>query len=825
MTRKLLVFLVLVVSIAMLVPGLSLFQNSHAPSAIVTPSIASSTPAVSTSSNSISNPSTYKHYFPPNFQAKTTSINGTITPSYVNSPAPMGIGSYGVSNTTGTITGYVLNASSFEGTAVLNNLTTLDLTNDGPDQYTMQLNTILRNVTLFGNSSFVFWNQNVLLYTAHNHTLSFEDNIWNFSSPAFLITNNSFYSYDGNLVAPVYYYAVGPSLTVSYPFTVHLFLNSTMIDNRDAVFFNYSVVSTSGTFAGSYDRVIFNSTYGMPSTYKTPAAYYQINGFQLTPTGFIPYDAELMIGGPGGGSQTNVVSINGTMTLGYLPSGMTSTEYLSVPSAYDFGSDTGETSSGIAEWWSGNTVHLGTGPSILYPMWNISSSSGHQTLSGSVTPSNSFIFISNGTFDDFYAGWAPVSNDGSFNYQLPPGVYSGEILMSDYNPINFTFNSSKTMTVSLEKNFARGIYTPLVAMNNQQLQYISTSGSGTQSSPYVLENNQYYRINPLFWEYNDYLFPVFSGILLANTDAYVLISHAAPFLIYYPSFTYAALQFYNLPTFNFMPTELYNASHVSIMNSLYSGWFYSNFQSTYGYPVIGNILTWNSSSILIADNNFLSMGASVTVYGGTGNTIWGNYFEESETIAPPSALAFGSDPIGLSIYSSNNTIYNNNFEVLITTLSPAYNVYNGATQLYNNTWNVTSEPASTVAMFNGQSLSGSVVNNGFVSGNVYWNEVPGQPYNDSGLVASGYDYSPVVPTTYNVTVTMSHLGTGKTANVYLVQDGFHQYVFMGTGNSSVTLPVYNGTYFIVVVANGQFYFNYQQTVTVNGAAASVAVNI
>ncbi|MDA8054618.1 MAG: thermopsin family protease [Thermoplasmatales archaeon] len=826
MTRKLLIFLVLVISFAMLIPGLALFQNSQAPTVLSTPSVSATTPTATSGINQITSPTVYNHYFPPNFHAKTTSVNGVVTPSYVNSPAPMGVGSYGVSNTTGTITGYVLNASSFEGTAVLNNLTTLDLTNDGPDQYTMQLNTILRNVTLFGNSSFVFWNQNVLLYTAHNHTNSFQDNIWNFSSPAFLITSNSFYSYDGNIIAPVYYYAVGPSLTVTYPFTVHLYLNSTVINNRDAVFFNYSVITTTGTFAGSYDKVIFNSTYGMPSTYKTPSAYYQINGFQLTPTGFIPYDAELMIGGPGGGSQTNIMSINGTMTLGYLPAGTTSTEYLSVPSAYDFGSDTGETSSGIAEWWSGNTVHLGTGPSILYPMWNISSASGHQTLSGTVTPTNSFIFISNGTFDDFYAGWAPVSNDGSFSYQLPTGTYSGEVLMSDYNPMNFTFNSSKTLTVSLQKNVAKGVYTPLVAMNNQQLKYISTSGNGTQSSPYILENNQYFNIDPLFWEYNDYLFPVFSGILLANTNAYVLVSHAAPFMIDYPSFTYAALQYYgNLPTFNFMPTELYNASHVSIMNSVYTGWFYSNFQSTYGYPVIGNILTWNSSSILIAHNNFLSMGASVTIYGGTGNMIWGNYFEQSESVAPPSALAFGMDPIGLSIYSSNNTIYNNNFDVLITTLSPAYNVYNGATQLYNNTWNVTSESASTVSMFNGQSLSGSVVNDGFVSGNVYWDEIPGQPYNDSGFVASGYDYSPVVPTFYNVTVTLNNVMAGKTATVYLVQNSFYQYLAGGIGSSSVTIPVYNGTYFIVVVANGQFYFNYQQQVTVNGSAASITINL
>ncbi len=824
MTRKWLIFLVVVISISMLFPGLTIFQNSHAPSAITPPSISTTAPT-SNGNNHLPHPTVYPHYLPPNFHAKTKDVNGIITPSYVNSPAPMGVGSYGIMNTSGTMTGYMLNASSFEGTAVLNNLTTLDLTNDGPDQYTMQLNTILRNVTLFGNTSFVFWNQNVILYTAHNHTLSFEDNIWNFSSPAFLITNNSFYSYDGHIIAPVYYYAVGPSLSVTYPFTVHLFLNSTMIDNRDAVFFNYSVITSNASYSGSYDRVIFNSTYGMPSTYKTPEAYYQINGFNLTPTGFIPYDAELMIGGPGGGSQTNVLSINGTMTLSYIPAGSTATQYISVPSAYDFGSDTGETSTGIAEWWSGNTVHLGTGPSLLYPMWNISMSSGYQTLSGTVTPSNAFIFISNGTFNDSHAGWAPVSNSGSFNYRLPPGNYSGRVLMSNYDPMNFTFSSSTTLTVNLVKNVARGIYTPLFAMNNQQLQYISSGGSGTSSSPYMLYNLQYYSLDPLFWEFNDYLFPVFSGIMLANTNAYVLISNEAPFLLYYPSFTYGVLQFFSLPTFNFLPTELYNASHVSIVNSTFTGWFFSNFQSTYGYPVIGNILTWNSSSILIAHDDFLSMGASVTIYGGTGNMVWGNYFEESAPVAPPTALAFGPDPIGLSIYSSNNTIYNNFFNVLITTLSPAYNIYNGATQLYNNTWNITSEPSSTVSTFNGQSLSGSVVGNGFVSGNVYWDEMPGVPYNDSGFVASGYDYSPVVPSTFNVTVNLTNLASGKIANVYLVQDSSYQYVFLNSGGSSVTIPVFNGTYFIVVVANGQFYFNSQQTVTVNGAAQSVTVNL
>ena len=187
-------------------------------------------------------------------------------------------------------------------------------------------------------------------------------------------------------------------------------------------------------------------------------------------------------------------------------------------------------------------------------------------------------------------------------------------------------------------------------------------------------------------------------------------------------------------------------------------------------------------------------------------------------------MAFGTSPIGMTVYSSNNTIYNNNFNVMLTVISLDYNIYNGGSPTYNNTYNVPSVPSSTVTTFNGLSMSGSVVNNGYVSGNVWWDEVPGQPYNDSGLMQSSYDYSPVVPNFYNVTITLSH-NQGRYAQVYLVQNGFYQYLFENSGTTNVTVPVYNGTYYIVVVTNGHFYFDSAQTVTVNGAAESVTVNI
>ena len=92
--------------------------------------------------------------------------DGLVTPLYFSSPAPMGVASWGVMNQSGALRGYILNTSSFEGSVTVNSLTPFYIDNDGPYSVSMQLNAILTNVTLFGNSSYVFWNQNVLFYSA-----------------------------------------------------------------------------------------------------------------------------------------------------------------------------------------------------------------------------------------------------------------------------------------------------------------------------------------------------------------------------------------------------------------------------------------------------------------------------------------------------------------------------------------------------------------------------------------------------------------------------------------------------------------------------------
>ena len=169
-------------------------------------------------------------------------VDGHVSPSYISAPAPMGIGDFGIRNVSGILKPYQLSTNSFEGSISISNLTALYALNDDPSNITVQLNTVLNNVTLFGNSTYSFWPQNVLLYSSNHHTIRFEDNLWNFSSPATFLTSNAIYKSTGNVVPNTgVHIAYGPSFAVKTPFTVHLYINSTLIDNRNAVYFNYSV--------------------------------------------------------------------------------------------------------------------------------------------------------------------------------------------------------------------------------------------------------------------------------------------------------------------------------------------------------------------------------------------------------------------------------------------------------------------------------------------------------------------------------------------------------------------------------------------------------
>ncbi|MEM0010867.1 MAG: thermopsin family protease, partial [Candidatus Bathyarchaeia archaeon] len=529
--------------------------------------------------------------FLPDFNSHVTMSNGHVQPLYNVAPAPMGVGDFGLKNQNGVIVGYNLTTESVEGTVTMSNLSSLDLpSRGGQTSGSVQLNTVLTNVTLFGVTNYTYWTQNVISYSNDFHQLTFVLNIWNFSTPSFVFPKNGIAQGRGHVEGNEVYITRGPSFSVTLPVTVNLYTNASLVNGDSAVFFNYTLIDNGVSRSGTFDEVLFNSTWGMPLGYHAPVPYYLISGTTVTPTKFLLYDAEMMIGGPGGGSTTTIYNINATMGLMYYNS--TSSAFDSVPSAFNFGTDTGETSAGVNVWWKGTTAILNEGPSLLYGMWNVSSV-GPQQFKGNVAPSNAFMFVSGGmTFNSSTDAWSPLSLSGNYDFHVPYSSVAGQILLSYYRPVSFVISSGENF--NLQRQPYAGIYTPLYAFDNSQVAYIARSGDGSAGSPFVLgPAPAVTNINPLFIELNDYLFPVFAGVFFWNVTVHVDMNSMPLFRVMYGT---QLQNTYSLPSvYNYLNYEFYLVSNVSLWQTTVSGYFTD---SSFPY----NVILVDSSHMLIGGN-------------------------------------------------------------------------------------------------------------------------------------------------------------------------------------------------------------------------------
>ena len=610
-----------------------------------------------------------KYAFLPNLNANPnpTLTNGHINFGYASAPAPLGVAEYGLSNTSGTITPYDLSTPSVEGSYDAYQVSGLSMDISGPDEYGVQLNSVLQNVTLFGTTGYQFWTQNVIEYSTYSHQIFFVSNIWNFSSNDSnldTITPNIFYQIGPNatVAAPEYYYSLGGPITISYPFNLELYLNSTLIDGRDAVFFNFSLSNTlyGGTqsYSGSYDHAIFNSTVaGGPAA---PAPAYVASGDTYTKLG-LPADFEMVMGGPGGGSNFDILAADAYFGLQYWNS--TTDSYQVVPSAYDFGSETGETSyGGYMLWGTGDEVSsvgytnafMNQGPSILQGLWNASTNGGGPYTYGGyidfdLNPSNAFVFMAPGSV---FNGWSTATDWSLFSlapyyageYELDPGTWTIVVVMANYDPIEMTttvpgFSLAVGVTATLAADRTEGVYTPLWAFNNTAVENISTVGP----TSYEISNNQYGPIGyaadygvtfPWFGLANDYLFPVFPGIFLWNTTVSVSVNAPSSFQTYYSGSTATELEEAGFPTSNDLQMLFWNDSYIALSNAPdIGGWWYSG---AYFGPANSayNVVFWNTSYSTISGNTFDTGGNALYLYGGSYNLIDNNTFEQSIPVAP-----------------------------------------------------------------------------------------------------------------------------------------------------------------------------------------------
>jgi thermopsin len=715
----------------------------------------------------------------PNLLGSAKAINGVVQPLTPAAPAPMGIGTYGVTNTTGKPVAYTLESPSWMGSITLNSFNNFLLANDGAystngadNSFGVQLNAVTNDSTLQRTSDYSFWTQNVLYFNFPvPGYITFLSNVWNFSSPATYLSPGTIYSGNGTYVQSAgYYYDFSQPFAYTLPLKVQLYLNSSVTKNATTgygyttVRFGYHVINpkTGGTEeSGVYDTVLFNSTKKFA---HVPLSPYLVDGSRVTPTGFIPWDAEIMVGGPGGGTTTSFYGISGSESLKYWDA---KTGSYAVPKdAWDQGSETGETSEGIAEsYTTPGTVRLNTGPSIVEPLWGATPGGniGQTTVTGSISPANAFVFFTPGRgWNPDSVSWAPTQTASTYRFVVSPGTYTIDAMLSDHTPIQKTLKlvngATSHLALNLKRNLAEGVYTPLFAWNNGELAAISFGGSGTAASPYRIFNNPSPtgQLNPSFAMANDYLYQVFPGVLISGTTAHVSLDK--PNLMSAPYVTPYLLGFithYGLPTTNNLQFEIYDSSYVTIWGGLgITGWFFFDDYGPTGLLPLANVVVWGGYHDLVGDNLFLSQGSSLVLAGlnpaaPTHNVVWGNSFVNSPVLTPAMYPGNGvsvGPPIGIFAFESGDLIYNNLVTTTITAYAPNVNMFDGAFQVNLEHWNLPKVERSThVLHFNGHDLTGTIVPSKWQGGNFWWNYAKGTtlPYNNGGYIASGGDYDPL----------------------------------------------------------------------------------
>lgn len=271
---------------------------------------------------------------------------------YSAEPAPMGIADFGVGP--GNV-GYTISSTQDLGVFRWNDaeFTNASLGTGSTHELTVQLNVVLEFVQ--GGKDYAFWIQDVAVpnvKTANDLTMTYEDNIWNFSSAATSLgSGTSTLSGSGTVASDsgmnYYYDEASGSKVLDGPSQFYLLVTSAVSSKGlPVVSFEYS--NGGGAFT-TYDTVTFNFAKAV-----TQDNNFYIDGLTNPPAGddYLYYSEELDVGGPGGGTYqiaaaTTVASLN----LYY----WNGNNWESTPDAWNFGGDTAESVSNVQVIGEGDT--------------------------------------------------------------------------------------------------------------------------------------------------------------------------------------------------------------------------------------------------------------------------------------------------------------------------------------------------------------------------------------------------------------------------------------------------------------------------------------
>jgi len=474
-------------------------------------------------------------------------VSAAVNPGYTSEPAPLGLSDLGLSATP-----YSYNTSHILGQITFNTppnatqpgATGVTLPVTGADhlgyvgslyEFGIQLNTVATNISFPGSNAGFFWTQNVL--NVNDTGIHFVDDTFNMTAafvpiePGTLLSGCNNNSAGAQGILDFYggvFQCVGGTIPVSpasYPVTIELYNNATTNSaNESQVAYGYRIIEsgTGQVFTGISDTVVFNNPNAAvtpPNTYTAPLPGFSIDGFAGT-LGGVLRDAEIVLVGGIGGDNAMFRSLNGTLNLEY--SNASSGGWQNVPSAYNFGADTGETSAGIADYWTpSHTLEVNQGPSMLYGLWNAapwaSVGSGDIQVSGSVSPSYAFVFLGN-LAPDVYGdnlSWFPTTSSGSFNTYLPPlgapwtTAYYTQAFAAGSAEVNGSAIVASTTTYTLTLPLAPGVIrAPIYMFSNAQAASLAANVTGSSTAPYDF-NGLTISMNFTFNHLNDYKFPSF----------------------------------------------------------------------------------------------------------------------------------------------------------------------------------------------------------------------------------------------------------------------------------------------------------------------------
>jgi hypothetical protein len=329
--------------------------------------------------------------------------------SYASEPAPMGIADFGVTPGGG---GYSYASPLIQGTATIRSLYVSST--QAANALTFQLN--VEDIVSSGSSTYIYWIQDVAFFDTNLHGIAWEDNVWNLTLglgtglPGTSLAGNGS-TYSGTFYAAGASGYPGSNVTLSQPATFTARVVASNASGIPHVAFEYS----DGYGWVTYDNVTF------PFLTNGVNRGFLVDGTQYLPGGQGFFDAEWVMGGPGGGTSQSTVRADVNLSLSY----WNGHNLQLVRSAWNHGANTGETISNVREGLAANTstdslaAHIANGSGVLGVIYGPTSSSTLRVAIPAVPLGNLTV---NGVAVRYIRGVA--------NLTLPPGPFAVELWLN-----------------------------------------------------------------------------------------------------------------------------------------------------------------------------------------------------------------------------------------------------------------------------------------------------------------------------------------------------------------------------------------------------------